>query len=51
MYGGSQMDYDFDLRPHTENISRPAYMSFQTGFRCVRDLNGLPPKIDAGDHH
>ena len=51
MYGGSQMDYDFDLRSHTENISRPAYMSFQTGFRCVRDLNGLPPEIDAGDHH
>ncbi len=51
IYGGSQMDYDFDLRPHTENISRPAYMSFQTGFRCVRDLDGPPPKIDAGDHH
>jgi len=51
MYGGSQMDYDFDLRPHTENISRPAYMSFQTGFRCLRDLNGLPPKIDTGHYH
>jgi len=51
MYGGSQMDYDFDLRSYTENISRPAYMSFQTGFRCVRDLNGPPPAIDAGAHH
>ncbi len=51
MYGGSQMDYDFDLRSYTENISRPAYMSFQTGFRCVRDLNGPPPAIDAGDQH
>ena len=51
MYGGSQMDYDFDLRSHTENISRPAYMSFQTGFRCVRDLDGPPPPIDSGITH
>ncbi|MCK5071767.1 MAG: SUMF1/EgtB/PvdO family nonheme iron enzyme [Desulfocapsa sp.] len=51
IYGGSQMDYDFDLRVYTENISRPAYMSFAAGFRCVRDLNGPPPAIDTGGHH
>jgi formylglycine-generating enzyme required for sulfatase activity len=51
IYGGSQMDYDFDLRAHTENSSIPEYMSFQVGFRCVRDLNGPPPPIDAGNAH
>ncbi len=51
IYGGSQMDYDFDLRPYTENSSVPEYTSFQVGFRCVRDLNGPPPKIETHGHH
>jgi formylglycine-generating enzyme required for sulfatase activity len=51
IYGGSQMDYDFDLRSYTENSSIPEYMSFQVGFRCIRDLNGPPPKIDTGGAH
>ncbi len=51
IYGGSQMDYDFDLRVYTENSSVPEYMTFQVGFRCVRDLNGPPPPIEGGSGH
>ncbi len=36
IYGGSMMEYDYNLRSYTENFSRPHYASFQVGFRCVR---------------
>ena len=38
IYGGSMMNYAYDLRSFTENSSVPEYASFAVGFRCVRDL-------------
>jgi len=38
IYGGSMMDYDYNLRSFTENSAMPDYTSFQVGFRCVRDI-------------
>ena len=35
-YGGSMMDYGYNLRSFTENSGLPQYASFQVGFRCVR---------------
>ncbi|GAG25804.1 unnamed protein product, partial [marine sediment metagenome] len=37
-YGGSMMNYAFDLRSFTENSGIPEYVSFAVGFRCVRDI-------------
>jgi len=37
IYGGSMMEYGFNLRSWTENSSVPEYASFQVGFRCIRD--------------
>jgi len=36
IYGGSFMDYGYNLRSFTENSSVPEYCSFQVGFRCTR---------------
>jgi len=35
-YGGSMMNYGYDLRSFTENSGIPQYASFQVGFRCVK---------------
>ncbi len=40
IYGGSMMEYDYNLRVWTENSGVPQYASFQVGFRAVRDLPG-----------
>ena len=36
MRGGSQMDYDSDLRVWARNSARPDYTALNVGFRCVR---------------
>ncbi|MBC8403020.1 MAG: SUMF1/EgtB/PvdO family nonheme iron enzyme [Candidatus Marinimicrobia bacterium] len=38
-YGGSMMDYAYNLRSFTENSGLPQYASFQVGFRCVRSVD------------
>jgi len=39
IYGGSFMEYGYNLRSFTENSSVPEYCSFQVGFRCTRKLD------------
>ncbi|MEN8255113.1 MAG: SUMF1/EgtB/PvdO family nonheme iron enzyme [Verrucomicrobiota bacterium] len=39
IYGGSMMEYTYNLRSHTENSGLPEYASHQVGFRCVRGGN------------
>lgn len=36
IYGGSMLEYAYNLRSFTENSSVPEYSSYQVGFRCVR---------------
>jgi len=39
IYGGSFMEYGYNLRSFTENSSVPEYCSFQVGFRCTRKVD------------
>ncbi|MGD8604011.1 MAG: SUMF1/EgtB/PvdO family nonheme iron enzyme [Anaerolineales bacterium] len=38
MRGGSQADYNYDLRVWTRNNAHPAYYSISVGFRCADDM-------------
>jgi len=45
IYGGSMMEYTYNLRSYTENSAVPDYASFQVGFRCIRK-----PRDPGGNH-
>ena len=38
IYGGSMMEYGYNLRSFTENSGVGEYSSFQVGFRCIREI-------------
>ena len=38
IFGGSMVEYDFNLRSWTENSGMPWYTSHQVGFRCARNV-------------
>ncbi len=46
IYGGSFMEYGYNLRSFTENSSVPEYCSFQVGFRCTRKVGSEDNKSD-----
>ncbi len=46
IYGGSFMEYGYNLRSFIENSSVPEYCSFQVGFRCTRKVNEEEKEID-----
>ena len=46
IYGGSFMEYGYNLRSFTENSSVPEYCSFQVGFRCTRKVGSEGKEID-----
>jgi len=61
IYGGSMMEYGFEMRSFTENSGVmghvddetgyvPPYMSFQVGFRCVRS-EFQPNVMEDQSHH
>lgn len=61
IYGGSMMEYPFEMRSYTENSGVmghmddetgyvPPYMSFQVGFRCVRS-DFQPNVMEDQRHH
>ena len=61
IYGGSMMEYGFEMRSYTENSGVmghvddevgyvPPYMSFQVGFRCVRS-EFQPNVMEDQSHH
>ena len=46
IYGGSFMEYGYNLRSFTENSSVPEYCSFQVGFRCSKKVGGEDKESD-----
>jgi len=46
IYGGSFMEYGYNLRSFTENSSVPEYCSFQVGFRCTRRVGEEEKEVD-----
>jgi len=48
IYGGSFMEYGYNLRSFTENSAVPEYCSFQVGFRCTRKVT--KSKTDKVNH-
>lgn len=50
IYGGSFMEYGYNLRSFTENSSVPEYCSFQVGFRCSRKVESEGKEIGQGLH-
>jgi formylglycine-generating enzyme len=47
IYGGSFMEYGYNLRLFTENSAIPEYCSFQVGFRCTRTAEGVHIEEDS----